>query len=121
MKQRRLSLYPHPVRPPVCASRPPLQWRILIMFPSLFRNLFSCSASRKTPYRNGKHKSACHLAVEQLEQRAVPAAIAPPTGILSWWTGDNSATDLLGVNHGSLLNGANYAAGKVAQGFNFDG
>lgn len=45
----------------------------------------------------------------------------PPSGLVSWWTGDNTTADMAGANSGTLSNGANYAAGEVAAGFNFDG
>jgi hypothetical protein len=34
--------------------------------------------------------------LEALEDRAVPAGIAPPSGLVSWWTGDGSAAGLNG-------------------------
>jgi hypothetical protein len=61
------------------------------------------------------------LEVEVLEDRAVPTAVAPPSGLVSWWTGDNTAADLTGLNHATLLNGTTYAAGKVGQAFSYDG
>ena len=61
------------------------------------------------------------LHLEILEDRTVPTAIPAPAGILSWWTGDGDAMDLIGPNYGTLSNGANFAAGKVGSGFNFDG
>jgi hypothetical protein len=59
--------------------------------------------------------------VEALEDRTTPTAVAPPSGLVSWWTGDNSGIDLIGGNDATLLNGASYAAGTVADGFIFDG
>ena len=50
------------------------------------------------------------------------ATCTPPVaGLVSWWSGENSATDLVGNNHGSLQGGATYAPGKVGWGFRFDG
>lgn len=51
----------------------------------------------------------------------VPAMVAPPSGLVSWWTADNTAADLRGLNNGTLSNGTTYAAGKVAQALSFDG
>ena len=51
----------------------------------------------------------------------MPAAVAPPSGLVSWWTGDNTAADLLGRNNATLLNGTTYAAGQVGQALRFDG
>lgn len=41
--------------------------------------------------------------------------------MLSWWPGDGDPNDIAGSNHGTLMNGASFAAGKVAQTFSFDG
>jgi hypothetical protein len=40
---------------------------------------------------------------------------------VSWWTGDGTAEDVAGGNHGQLHNGVSFAAGMVGQGFLFDG
>jgi hypothetical protein len=45
----------------------------------------------------------------------------PLAGLTSWWRGDGNALDAIGTNHGSLQNGAGFAAGKFGQAFNFDG
>ncbi len=47
--------------------------------------------------------------------------VPPPSGMISWWQGDGNTNDLMGLNNGSLFNGATYAPGKVGQGFSFDG
>ncbi len=45
----------------------------------------------------------------------------PPPGMVSWWSGDNNALDMVGTNNGTPMNGATYAAGVVGQAFSFDG
>jgi hypothetical protein len=45
----------------------------------------------------------------------------PPAGMVSWWTADGDADDVIGTNHGTLQNGTTYAAGMVGQAFSFDG
>lgn len=74
------------------------------------------AADRTPPARRPRR-----LAVEQLEARDVPTAVAPPPGLVSWWAADNTAADLKGLNNATLSNGTTYAAGEVQQGFNFDG
>src|SRR5262249_41565614 len=59
--------------------------------------------------------------IEMLEDRCVPTAVAPPSGLVSWWTADNTAADHEGLNNATLLNGTTYAAGEVTQAFSFDG
>src|ERR1035438_5877748 len=45
----------------------------------------------------------------------------PPSGLVSWWTGEGSAVDSLGLNNGALHGGAGFGLGEVAQAFNLDG
>jgi hypothetical protein len=68
----------------------------------------------------GRKKIAYQLYLEALEDRTVPTAVAPPSGMVSWWAGDNTGVDLAGSNNATLY-GATYDAGKVANGFKFDG
>jgi sugar lactone lactonase YvrE len=51
----------------------------------------------------------------------VPTAVAAPGGLVSWWTADNTAADLKGLNNATLLTGATYAPGVVGQAFSLDG
>ena len=50
-----------------------------------------------------------------------PTSSPPSSGHVSWWPGDGNADDILDGNHGSLKNGASFAAGKVGQAFSLDG
>ncbi len=50
-----------------------------------------------------------------------PPCAPPPSGLISWWRAAGDTSDESGVNHGTLMNGANFAAGKVGQGFNLNG
>lgn len=46
----------------------------------------------------------------------------PAPGMVAWWTGDDTAEDVMGVNHGTLQNGAGFTAdGEVGPAFAFDG
>src|SRR4029453_147869 len=47
--------------------------------------------------------------LEVLEDRTVPTAVAAPNGLVSWWTADNTAADLVGMNVGTLYNGVTFA------------
>jgi hypothetical protein len=55
-----------------------------------------------------------------LEDRTVPTAVAAPSGLVSWWTANNTAADVSGLNNASLT-GVTYASGEVGQAFSFDG
>ena len=46
---------------------------------------------------------------------------AAPIGTANWWRAEGNMNDSVGTSHGSLANGATYAAGKVGQAFSFDG
>jgi hypothetical protein len=47
--------------------------------------------------------------------------VAPPSGMTNWWPADGNTFDIIGGQHGTLQNGAGFAAGKVGQAFSLDG
>jgi hypothetical protein len=51
----------------------------------------------------------------------VPPCASVPSGLVSWWPGEDNADDVAGANNGTLVNGAGFAAGEVGQAFSFDG
>jgi hypothetical protein len=60
-------------------------------------------------------------------QTAAPGCAQVPGGIVSWYPADVStaedgnAVDIVGHNHGTLMNGATFAPGKVGTAFSLDG
>lgn len=90
---------------------------------SCFRSIDRLLATRSAPRRAERRpwRNQPCLVAEVLEERALLAAVAPPAGIVSWWTADNTANDLEGLNNGALVSGATFAAGEVSQAFRFDG
>ncbi|MDO8540341.1 MAG: LamG-like jellyroll fold domain-containing protein [Opitutaceae bacterium] len=57
-----------------------------------------------------------------MEVRIAPGSAADsPSGIAAWWPGNGTPTDVVNRHDLSLFNGASYAAGRVLQGFAFDG
>jgi hypothetical protein len=73
---------------------------------------------------NLKFKSLGQLVL--LIALAVPHACSqmctlPPAGMISWWTGDGTALDYFGRNDGLTTFPVAYAAGEVADAFNFSG
>lgn len=56
-----------------------------------------------------------------LSHAAAQECVEPPDNLVSWWPGDGNARDIQGANDGTLQNGATFAAGKVEQGFSFNG
>lgn len=47
--------------------------------------------------------------------------VTPPEDLVSWWTGEETAEDIIGTNDGSLINGVTYTEGRVGKAFSFDG
>jgi hypothetical protein len=47
--------------------------------------------------------------------------VSPPSDLVSWWSGDNTANDIIGSNHGTMMGGATFAPGMVGEAFSFDG
>ena len=47
--------------------------------------------------------------------------LAAPNNLIAWYPGEGDATDAKGGLNGSALGGAGFAAGKVGQGFTFNG
>lgn len=47
---------------------------------------------------------------------AAPVCTPPPSGLVSWWPGEGSANDVMGINNGVLENGT-YTAGEVGEAF----
>ena len=49
------------------------------------------------------------------------ACVPPPSGLVSWWTGNGNALDTEGVNEGTAVGNVTYGPGMVGQAFVFDG
>lgn len=47
--------------------------------------------------------------------------VKPPSDIISWWPGDVNTDDIIGENHGSLVNSAKIMPGFVGKAFDLDG
>ena len=45
------------------------------------------------------------------------ACVAPPDGLISWWPGEGSASDIIGSNNGTLVNGVPFVKGMVGNAF----
>ena len=69
---------------------------------------------------SGRKKTTRQLYLETLEDRCVPTAVAAPSGLVSWWTANNTAADAMGLNNATLSN-VTYATGEVGKAFSFNG
>ena len=45
----------------------------------------------------------------------------PPSGLVSWWSGEGNANDIAGSNNGTLPGGVTFTSGVVGQAFNLNG
>ncbi|MCI0748786.1 MAG: LamG domain-containing protein [Verrucomicrobia subdivision 3 bacterium] len=54
---------------------------------------------------------------------AVPSTNCLPVreGLVSWWRAEGGAEDSFGTNHGTALDGAGFATGRIGHAFSFDG
>jgi hypothetical protein len=64
---------------------------------------------------------AIGLFAEQPCSILVCAPVVAPSGLVAWWRGENNPLDSAGTNHGTMINGATYADGKVGRAFSLDG
>jgi Concanavalin A-like lectin/glucanases superfamily/Divergent InlB B-repeat domain/Putative Ig domain len=48
-------------------------------------------------------------------------SVKAPAGLVGWWKAEGDALDSVGTNHGTLRNGAVFAAGQVGQAFSLNG
>jgi parallel beta-helix repeat protein len=51
----------------------------------------------------------------------IEALVVPVASTVSLWKAEGNANDSIGTAHGTMQNGATFAAGKVGQAFSFDG
>jgi hypothetical protein len=50
---------------------------------------------------------------------AAQVCVAPPAGLVSWWTGDTGESDFYGVNNPSAVNAVTLVPAEVLDGFSF--
>jgi streptogramin lyase len=70
--------------------------------------------------RAAKRRPSYRPRLEVLEDRTVPTAVAAPSGLVSWWTANNTAADAMGLNNATLYN-VTYTTGEVGKAFSFNG
>ncbi len=64
---------------------------------------------------------AATSSVASLNVNPSPGCTAPPSGLVGWWTGDNTTSDSASINNGTLLANATYGPGRVNNAFLLDG
>lgn len=47
--------------------------------------------------------------------------VAPPAGLVAWWTADGNANDLISGYNGTMMNHTTFAEGMIGKAFSFDG
>jgi Concanavalin A-like lectin/glucanases superfamily len=82
---------------------------------------FSILATQSAQGLAGTGSGLVSVAGQQLTVDIHFTTCAPsPSGLIHWWPGDGSASDVVGTSNGTLSGGATFAAGKVGQGFSFN-
>src|SRR5262249_5765426 len=56
---------------------------------------------------------AVDLLLDNVTVSLVPVCVAPPSGLLSWWKGEENGADATGNNNGVLEGNATFAPGLV--------
>jgi Concanavalin A-like lectin/glucanases superfamily/Kelch motif len=65
---------------------------------------------------------ACDIAtLEVFEPTGAQICVQPPSGLVSWWPGDENADDIVGGRNAVLRNDATFSLGLVDQAFMLDG
>jgi len=63
---------------------------------------------------------ACFLA-RWVSAQASTNCVQCPSGLMGWWSGDGNASNLVGVDHGTMQNGVTNSPGLVGDAFGLDG
>lgn len=71
-------------------------------------------------YRRVATSGLLCLALCGFPEITLAMCVEPPNGLVAWWSGDEEALDLAGMNDGTLVGGVSYVCGQVAQAFSFD-
>ena len=61
------------------------------------------------------------LVAVSIAEMAGQQCTPPPAGMVAWYTGDGTASDIAGTNNGTLQNGVTFAPGMVGQAFSLNG
>jgi hypothetical protein len=61
------------------------------------------------------------LAIAGMVATAAGQCVPAPSDLEHWWTADGNTFDIIGGEHGTLVDGASFAAGRVGQAFDLDG
>jgi hypothetical protein len=78
-------------------------------------------SNMKTVNRNSILTTFVCVLMSQVSDTQAQSCLLPPAGLVAWWRGEGEATDTVGTNHGTLINGATFASGEVGQAFSLDG
>ncbi|MBZ5589861.1 MAG: LamG domain-containing protein [Acidobacteriia bacterium] len=64
---------------------------------------------------------ACAIGAGVATAQPAPVCVPPPAGMVAWWPGDGTTSDLIGGNKGMWVGSAAYTAGEVGQAFSLNG
>ena len=77
--------------------------------------------SRKIVYQKKSATLALALIAGSNITSFAQSCVNPPSGIVSWWSGESSANDEQANNAGTLQGGTSFVGGIAGQAFSFDG
>ena len=61
------------------------------------------------------------LSIAGMVATAAGQCVEAPDNMVHWWTADGNTFDIIGGQHGTLVDGATFGTGRVAQAFDLDG
>lgn len=70
---------------------------------------------------SSSNSNTCSQTITVVDTTPPQSCVTAPTNMVSWWPAEGNANDIQDGNHGTLVNGTTFAAGKVGQAFSFDG
>ena len=91
---------------------------LLVRVSDAGRNVASASF---TPPDNGSYGVSLIVSDRDGGSASLPRGVPAPAGLVSWWRGEGDANDSRDGNHGALVGGVTFAAGRVGQAFNLNG
>ncbi|MBI4661362.1 MAG: carbohydrate-binding protein, partial [Verrucomicrobia bacterium] len=65
--------------------------------------------------------AALVIVTQVIPMSAAAPCVPAPSGLVSWWPGEDAAQDWAGFNHGIVRKGVSFTPGMVGRAFSFDG
>jgi hypothetical protein len=86
--------------------------------PSVLASGSTCAFACNAGYSLSGASTSCNFG-QVSTQTCTPSCVPPPSGIVSWWTGDDTPADFEGANNATLSGDVTYVPGMVGDAFQF--